>query len=81
MSSIRWLEITSAAFAALALCVGALSLAAVVHPLMAAYALGCVLLLSCLVVRSPQIRNRRNDGPRSPCDFDGGSAVLLVACG
>ncbi len=32
----------------LAICVGALAVAAAMHPLMAAYALGCVLLLGCM---------------------------------
>jgi hypothetical protein len=41
---------------ALALCCCSLLLAALVHPLMAAYALGCVLLLACLISLNPQIR-------------------------
>ena len=41
---------------AFALCCCSLLLAALVHPLMAAYALGCVLLLACLLSPNPRIR-------------------------
>jgi hypothetical protein len=41
---------------ALALCCCSLLLAALVHPLMAAYALGCVLLLACLLSSNCRIR-------------------------
>jgi hypothetical protein len=40
----------------LALCCGALAIAAVMHPLMAAYALGCVLTLGCMLFSSRSSR-------------------------
>ena len=40
----------------LALCCSSLLLAGLVHPLMAAYALGCVLLLSCLLSSNPRVK-------------------------
>ena len=41
---------------AIALCVGSLSVAALVHPLMAAYGLGCIALLACLLSSSAKVR-------------------------
>ena len=41
---------------ALALCCGSLLIAALVHPLMAAYALGCILPLACLLSSNPRVR-------------------------
>lgn len=49
------------------LCVGALSLAGVMHPLMAAYAAGCVLVLACLMSGRRAIR------------FFGTAALLVTA--
>ena len=40
----------------LALCLGSIAVAVILHPLMAAYALGCVLLLCCLLSRRNPIR-------------------------
>jgi hypothetical protein len=41
---------------AIALCVGSLSVAALVHPLMAAYGLGCIVLIACFLSRSAGVR-------------------------
>jgi hypothetical protein len=44
------------AWRGLVLCCGALALAAAMHPLMAAYAFGCVMVLGCMASDSRQVR-------------------------
>jgi hypothetical protein len=52
---------------ALALCLGSIAIAAILHPLMAAYALGCVLLLCCLL------------SSRNPVRIGGTAALCILA--
>ena len=59
---------------ALVLACSSLLLAALVHPLMATYALGCVLLLACLLSRNPLIRL---GGITALCLFSALLAALL----
>ncbi len=56
---------------AAALCAGSLALAALVHPLMAAYGFGCIVLLACFLSSNPKVR--------SSCTIGLGLFAILLA--